>query len=152
VTSLDSTDLADRLAAVERRLTDGESDPAADAAAVEARVSELEARADELDDRLAGVESGLDSLRGLVGEVERVDDRVERRADAALAVVEDLEERVAALESAGESDAELARAAARQPPDPTRYDDPVAAEAGVREQTDPQSEDRSLLSRLRDVL
>lgn len=92
MTSLDSTDPVERLAAIE------------------ARLSEFKTRADKLDGRLAGVESGLDSLRGLVGEVGRV--------DAALAAVEDVKERLAALESGGETDAALACEAARDPPEP----------------------------------
>lgn len=146
VTALDSTEITERLAAVERRLTDGEGDarPSADAAAVEARVSDLEARADDIEERLAAVESGLDALRGLVGEVDRVDESIERRADAALAGVDDLESRVAALEDGTETDASLAAEAARRPAEPPERPE-------ERGQTDDGS-DRSVLERLRDAL
>lgn len=140
MTALDSTEITERLAAVERRLTDSGVDPAADAAAVEARVSELEARADDIEERLASVESGLDALRGLVGEIERADGAVERRADAALAGVDDLEARVAALETGTETDADLAREATREPPE--RADEDPRNDGG----------DRSLRTRLRDAL
>ncbi|MFB6080906.1 MAG: hypothetical protein ABEJ81_07910 [Haloferacaceae archaeon] len=91
--AVDRERLTERLAAVERRLTDADPDEGglADVAAVEGRLSELETRADELDDRLGDVESGLQALRGYVGGVDAVDESVERRADAALARVERLE-------------------------------------------------------------
>jgi hypothetical protein len=91
--AVDRERLADRLAAVERRLTDAEpdGDGLGDIAAVEGRLSELETRADDLDERLGEVESGLQALRGYVGGVEAVDESVERRADAALAKAEELE-------------------------------------------------------------
>lgn len=91
--AVDRGRLADRLAAVERRLTDADPDAGglADVAAVEGRLSELEARADDLDARLGEVESGLQALRGYVGGVDAVDEAVERRADAALAKAEELE-------------------------------------------------------------
>lgn len=91
--AVDRERLADRLAAVERRLTDADPDGGglADVAAVEGRLSELEARADDLDARLGEVESGLQALRGYVGGVDAVDEAVERRADAALAKAEELE-------------------------------------------------------------
>jgi chromosome segregation ATPase len=142
--SIDREEITERLAAVERRLTD-DADPAADAASVAARVSALEARADDLDDRLAAVESGLDALRGLVGEVERVDDRVERRADAAVARTDDLAERVAALEAARESTATRTERVAREA---------GTTPEGSGETADRQAaaDDRPPLARLRDAL
>lgn len=93
---MDREDLADRIAAVERRLTDGETDcrQLADDAALVARVDELEDRAEAVDERLAEVESAVQALRGYVGGVERVNEDVERRANAAVARVERLEERL----------------------------------------------------------
>ncbi len=125
MTTLDPAEITERLAAVERRLTDGEVDarPGADAAAVE---------------------SGLGALRGLVGEVERADEAIERRADAALAGVDDLEARVAALESEAETDAVLAAEAACGPPEPSERADEGHG-------TD-DAGDRSALARLRDAL
>lgn len=91
--AVDRERLSDRLAAVERRLTDADPEEGglADVAAVEGRLSELETRADDLDARLGEVESGLQALRGYVGGVDAVDESVERRADAALAKAEELE-------------------------------------------------------------
>ena len=52
---------------------------------------DLEARIDTLEDRLADLESGLQAVRGYVGNVEHVNQSVERRANAAIAAVERLE-------------------------------------------------------------
>lgn len=149
---MDREDFADRLAAVERRLTDGETDcrPLADDAALVARLDELEDHAADLDDRLAAVESAVQALRGYVGSVERVDEDVERRANAAVARVERLEERLderfeepAADAGPGTVRDDAARAAAA-----ARDADPgVAPEAD-----DPAGADRSLAGRLRDAL
>jgi chromosome segregation ATPase len=119
---MDREDLADRLAAVERRLTDGETDcrQLADDAALVARVDELEDRAEAVDERLAEVESAVQALRGYVGGIERVNEDVERRANAAVARVERLEEqldgppeeRPESTDDRGD-DAERAAAAAR---------------------------------------
>ena len=80
----------ERLRAVERALGDG-ADPdggiaaAADAAErldrLEDRLAKLERQTDELD-------AGLQAVRGYVGSVKHVNDEVERRANAALAVAE----------------------------------------------------------------
>jgi chromosome segregation ATPase len=136
--SIDREEITERLAAVERRLTD-DADPGTDPAGVEARVSALEARADDIDDRLAAVESGLDALRGLVGEVERVDDRVERRADAAVARADELAERVAALEDDRESTAARTERVASEARSPERGEGDAP-------------DDRPPLARLRDAL
>ena len=82
-----------RLAAVERALTDGETDVdgLSDAAALAARVGELESTVERLDDRVAELEAATRALRGYVGGVRAVNESVERRADAALAAVESLE-------------------------------------------------------------
>jgi septal ring factor EnvC (AmiA/AmiB activator) len=85
-------DLRRRLDAVERALT--ASDTAvrdlADAAAVHDRLDELEADLATLDERLDALDATVQSLHGYVGELEAVNDRVERRADAARAAVERL--------------------------------------------------------------
>lgn len=96
--AIDRERLSERLAAVERRLTDADPDEdgggLADVAAIEGRLSDLESRADDLDARLGDVESGLQALRGYVGGVDAVDEAVERRANAALAKAERLEARL----------------------------------------------------------
>ena len=49
-------------------------------------------------DRVAELEAAVQALRGYAGSVRAVNDRVEERADAAVATAEDCRERVAALE------------------------------------------------------
>lgn len=67
--AIDSDRLAERLAAVERRLTDADADGAVgDVAAMEGRIAELEERADDLEARVGDLESGLQAVRGYVGE------------------------------------------------------------------------------------
>ena len=85
--------LEPRLAAVERALTDGETDVdgLSDAAALAARVDQLESTVGRLDDRVTELEAATRALRGYVGGVRAVNQSVERRADAALAAVESLE-------------------------------------------------------------
>jgi len=51
-----------------------------------------------LADRVAELEAAVQALRGYAGSVRAVNDRVEERADAAVATAEDCRERVAALE------------------------------------------------------
>ncbi|WP_459192672.1 DUF7310 family coiled-coil domain-containing protein [Halosimplex sp. J119] len=86
-------DLDARLDAVERALTDDETDlselrasaeEAGDVADFESRLAELESRVDEL-------EAGLQAVRGYAGNVRAVNREVERRASAALAKAETLE-------------------------------------------------------------
>lgn len=86
-----TADLAARLRAVERALTDGEVPPAdlSDAAAREERLDRLAARVEDLEGRLARAEAGVEAVRGYVGSVRAVNREVERRADAALAATED---------------------------------------------------------------
>lgn len=94
--AVDSDRLAERLAAVERRLTDADADGGLpDVAAIEGRLAELEERADDLDARVGELESGLQAVRGYVGGIDAVGESVERRADAALAKAEELEAHLA---------------------------------------------------------
>ncbi|WP_336034849.1 DUF7310 family coiled-coil domain-containing protein [Halobacterium yunchengense] len=88
-------DLSERLRAVERAVTDGDTAVAelADAAAVHGRLEDLRSDVDELGERLDAVEATVQSLHGYVGELDAVNDRVERRADAARAAVDRLEAR-----------------------------------------------------------
>jgi hypothetical protein len=78
--------IEERLAAVERALTDGDHDCAAlaEGAATADRVAELEAGLEETTDRVAELEAATQALRGYVGNVRSVNDEVEQRADEAL--------------------------------------------------------------------
>ncbi|WP_227131904.1 DUF7310 family coiled-coil domain-containing protein [Halorubellus salinus] len=94
-------DFADRLAAVDDALVDesSEDDGASGQASGEAgdgAPSDAEVAA--LADRVAELEAAVQALRGYAGSVRAVNDRVEERADAAVATAEDCRERVAALE------------------------------------------------------
>jgi len=86
-------DIEARLEAVERAVTDGSHtfDGVTDAASTAARLDRLETTVEELDDRLAEVESAVEALRGYLGGVQAVNDDVEQRANAALAKAEALE-------------------------------------------------------------
>lgn len=88
--------LEERLAAVERALTDGEADPVdlSDAATVQRRLDEVGARLDSFEQRLAAVEAGLDAVRGQVGEERRDTDHLERTAEQALATAREVEARL----------------------------------------------------------
>jgi polyhydroxyalkanoate synthesis regulator phasin len=94
-------DLRDRVAAIERAISDGEGDlsalaeGAATAERVDALQAELESLADEVDELAAATQA----LRGYVGSVRSVNQSVEERADAAMAAVDALEERLADLEA-----------------------------------------------------
>ncbi len=86
----DDPDLADRLRAVERAITDADVTPAdlSEPAAIEERLDRLEDRVDDLEGRLAETEAGVEAVRGYVGSVRAVNRDVERRADAALAAAD----------------------------------------------------------------
>jgi len=85
--------LEKRIAALERAIADdeGERVALADGAATAERVEALEARLDDLTDRIAELEAATQALRGYVGNVRSVNREVEQRADAALAKAESLE-------------------------------------------------------------
>jgi len=87
--------MEERLRAVERAVADGDGDVAA---ALGAPTGELQSRIDDLESTTTELESGLQAVRGYVGQVKSVDDEIEQRADAAAAAVDDVEDRVAALE------------------------------------------------------
>ncbi len=108
--------LDDRLRAVERAL-DGSADRAATVTTTtdepntghqspphhgereDGRLDALESRLDDAETTLAQLEAAVQALRGYAGKVRSVDERVEERADAALAAVESLEDRVDELET-----------------------------------------------------
>lgn len=87
-------DIAERLRAVERAVTDGDTPvrDLSDAAAVHERLDAVEADLETVAERVDALEATVQSLHGYVGELEAVNDRVERRADAARAAVERLED------------------------------------------------------------
>ncbi|MFB6281743.1 MAG: hypothetical protein ABEH40_06970 [Haloferacaceae archaeon] len=160
--AVDRERLSERLAAVERRLTDADPDGSglADAAALEGRLSEVEGRVEALDERLGEVESGLQALRGYLGGVEAIDESVERRADAALAKAEELEARLA-----GDPDPRVEGSAAGGHDRDGGYDPDggpagggAAADEGDRGRDDAgdgrgdDGRDRRLVGRLRDAL
>ncbi|PSQ33523.1 hypothetical protein BRD09_00600 [Halobacteriales archaeon SW_10_68_16] len=78
--------LEDRLAAVERAVTEGDHDCSAlaDGAATADRVEEVAAELEELRDRVAELEAATQALRGYVGNIRAVNSDVEERADLAL--------------------------------------------------------------------
>ncbi|MFC5367037.1 DUF7310 family coiled-coil domain-containing protein [Salinirubrum litoreum] len=83
-----------RLTALERAVTDGETDvhTLADSATMDGRLDDLEARTSEIETRLDELDAAIQSLRGYVGAVRAVNREVERRADAALAAVDRLDD------------------------------------------------------------
>lgn len=86
--------LEERVASLERAVTDGEGDAAAlaEAAVTAERLEDLETAVDDLTDRVAELEAAAQALRGYVGNVRSVNRDVEERADLALARVEALTE------------------------------------------------------------
>ncbi|WP_225333608.1 DUF7310 family coiled-coil domain-containing protein [Halomicrobium urmianum] len=92
-----------RLSAVERTLADGEHDLDALRAAGDRqqRITELEGDLADSNDRIAELEAATQALRGYVGNVRAVNDDVAERADAALAAVEDLEDRIEQADAGG---------------------------------------------------
>jgi hypothetical protein len=101
---MDGDDVEARLEAVERALADGETDLAAvaEAAERERELDELRARIDDLESQFADLAASVQAVRGYVGNVRTVNRDVERRADAALAKVEELERRGADRRHPGE--------------------------------------------------
>lgn len=87
----DPDDLAARVAAIERTLTDGHAlSDLPDGAELAESVDALEERVDRIERRLDDLDAATQALRGYVGNVRSVNRDVERRADAALAAVEGL--------------------------------------------------------------
>lgn len=89
-------DVTERLAAVERALTDDETALAdlSGPAEVESRLDALETRLDAFEERLADVEGDIAAVRGHVGAAERVDRETEQIAQRALATARELEARL----------------------------------------------------------
>lgn len=106
-------DLRDRLAAVERTVTDGEGDlqALADGAATAERVDDLAADVAALRDDVDELSAATQALRGYVGNVRSVNESVEDRADAAVAAVESFQARLEELERTGATDPSADRTA-----------------------------------------
>ena len=90
---MDGDDVEARLEAVERALADGDADLTAvtESADRERELDELRTRVDDLESQLTDLAASVQAVRGYVGNVRTVNRDVERRADAALAKVEELE-------------------------------------------------------------
>lgn len=88
--------LTERVRTVERAVMDGDHTfPAADDLAdLTERLDALEEEVAEIEERTAEVEAATQALRGYVGNVRSVNERVQQRADTALAATERLERRL----------------------------------------------------------
>jgi len=106
----DGRPLHERVAALERAVTDGHADDGLpDAASLAARVDDIEATVEEQDDRLAELEAAVQALRGFAGGVRSIDDEIELRANTAIARVDRLEAELTRAETATPTDAEIDR-------------------------------------------
>lgn len=146
-------DLAERLRAVERAVTDGDTavSDLSDAAAVHDRLDGVEADLAELTERLDALDATVQSLHGYVGDLEAVNERVQRRADAAREAVERLEEQQARPSRATRDAAHAGRAGADETKGASRRD--RASGAGAPDFDSGRAEDDdSLLDRVRESL
>lgn len=116
-----------RLEAVERALTDGDTEVAALAAAEDlaGRVDDLESRVETLSAEATEREAAVQAVRGYVGQERSADREVERTAESALATAESLQERVRAVED--RLDGQPAPQGRNDAPDATRPDGGGAA-------------------------
>jgi chromosome segregation ATPase len=88
----DISDVAARVDAIERAVVDGDGDlDTAELATLAADVESLAERIECIEQRLGELDSAVQAVRGYAGNVRSVNREVERRADAALAKVEELE-------------------------------------------------------------
>jgi len=108
------TELEARIETLERAITDGEHDLSELASEAEAldRLETLETKCKEFEHQLAELDAATQALRGYVGSIRAVNSEVEQRADAALAAVESLENRLDEPKN-GLDSAETQRAAFR---------------------------------------
>ncbi|AOW80644.1 hypothetical protein HTSR_1468 [Halodesulfurarchaeum formicicum] len=133
----------ERLGALERRFDDREGPGAPTSADTDpAREESLEARIESLEETVTELRSEVQALRGYVGQVEHVNQSVERRADAAIAAVE-------RLESAPKTPPPIATAS----PDPTTADADSGTETTESDPAEPAepTAESGLLDRLRDL-
>ncbi|SDX98559.1 DUF7310 family coiled-coil domain-containing protein [Halopenitus persicus] len=85
-------DLAERVDAIERAITgDAAATDLSDRAAMDARITDLEAAIETMDRRIEDLDAATQAVRGYVGGVRAVNREVERRADLALAKASRLE-------------------------------------------------------------
>jgi polyhydroxyalkanoate synthesis regulator phasin len=93
--------IEERLSAVERTVVDGDYEltELTDLASLAADVEELESRLDSLEQRFAELEASAKATQGYVSNIESVNEDVEQQADAAIAAVDRLEERIGTLEA-----------------------------------------------------
>ncbi|MFC6757799.1 MULTISPECIES: DUF7310 family coiled-coil domain-containing protein [Haloarcula] len=112
-----------RLAAVERTVTDGDHDlnDIADLTDLADDIDRVEQRLDSIEERVAELEGIHDALDGYVSNVRSVNENVEQQAGAAYAAVDRLEDRVDDLERAvdGETAAQTPSGNADQGPENT---------------------------------
>jgi hypothetical protein len=123
-------DITARLRAVERALTDGDTavEDLSETAAVHERLDSLAADVATLTERLDALDATVQSLHGYVGELEHVNARVARRADAARAAVERLDDQHLVGARSPENDSRAASGPDDQP-DSSR-DDPSGSAPG----------------------
>lgn len=144
---MDERRLEARLEALERAVTEGDSLPElAEAAAAATDAADREARLDDLTERVAELEAATRALRGYVGNVRSVNEAVEERADAAVARVEEVERRLAALESGADSGTDPTERAA------TEGDAPAASATPSEEAVSVGAEDPDWLAAADDRL
>lgn len=137
----DTETLAARVRALERRATG--HDAAADGADTDADAllatsgpdtGALEARLDDVEARLDRLDADLQAVRGFAGELDTVNDAVERRADAALAAVDRLEADADPVPNGGPGPARTPRGSPDDTPQ-NRSDD--AAQTGSEDALEP---------------
>ncbi len=127
-------DLRTRLEAVERAVTDGETDLAnlADAASVERRLTTVEERLDAVETRLDTLDATTQAVRGYLSGVDSVTEDVERQATLALAKAEAVEAHV--------FDADDGLVVERAPPTDDRVPDRPHDEGPVDQGRDTESD------------
>lgn len=101
-----SETLSERLDAVERALTDDETDvtDVRERAALSAEVDRLDARLDDVEAQLEELDAAVEAVRGYAGNLRAVNRDVERRASAALAKAEALETALDPEDGSGTTD------------------------------------------------
>ena len=128
----DGRPLHERVAALERTITDGHADEGLpDAARMDARLDDLESTVEDLGDQVAELDAAVQALRGFAGGVRAVDEAVERRADAAVARVDRLEAELAEV-----------RGAVHDPDDATAVTEPNGHEPAAARTHDADADSR----------